>query len=146
MKGTNRFKQVIKQYLDNRAKEDELFAAKYANPKKNLDDCVQYILSEVKKSGKCGFADDEIYGMAVHYYDEEEIKVGKAGECQVVINHAVELTDAEKQKARKEAIEVYKKEQLAALKAEKEKKQEAKPKQTQQESQLDLFSMLSDEA
>ena len=29
MKGTAQFKEVIKNYLDNRAKEDELFRAKY---------------------------------------------------------------------------------------------------------------------
>ena len=29
MKGTEQFKAIIKNYLDNRAKEDELFRAKY---------------------------------------------------------------------------------------------------------------------
>ena len=29
MKGTEQFKEIIKNYLDNRAKEDELFRAKY---------------------------------------------------------------------------------------------------------------------
>ena len=29
MKGTDHFKELIKNYLDNRAKEDELFRAKY---------------------------------------------------------------------------------------------------------------------
>ncbi|MBP9481471.1 MAG: hypothetical protein KBF15_08460, partial [Parabacteroides sp.] len=40
----------------------------YSKPEKNIDDCVTYILNEVKKSGCNGFADDEIYSMAVHYY------------------------------------------------------------------------------
>ncbi len=30
--------------------------------------------------------------MAVHYYDEDDIEVGKAVSCQVAVNHVVELT------------------------------------------------------
>ncbi len=51
--------------------EDELFAAKYDNPDKNIDDCVTYILNWVQKSGCNGFCDDEIYGQAIHYYEEK---------------------------------------------------------------------------
>ena len=73
MKGTETFKKVIKAYLDKRAAEDELFAKDYAKPNKNIDDCCDFIISEVKKSGRQGFDDDEIYGLAVHYYNEEEV-------------------------------------------------------------------------
>ena len=114
MKGTDRFKEVIKAYLDKRAAEDALFAANYVNPKKSIDECAEYIISEVKKSGRHGFADDEIYGMAVHYYDEEHLEFKKCA-CGVVVNHAVELTDEEKARARKEAIEEYKAEELRKL-------------------------------
>lgn len=55
-----------------------------------------YILNTVQKSGYKGFADDEIYSMAVHYYEEENIEVGKLVNCQVVVNHQVELTPEEK--------------------------------------------------
>ena len=54
--------------------EDELFAAKYDNPDKNIDDCVTYILNWVQKSGCNGFCDDEIYGQAIHYYEEKDIE------------------------------------------------------------------------
>ena len=64
MKGSETFKKVIKAYLDKRAAEDELFAKDYAKPGKNIDDCCDFIISEVKKSGRNGFDDDEIYGMA----------------------------------------------------------------------------------
>ena len=67
MKATEEFKRNIKAHLDQMAKEDELFASSYAKPHKSLDECVNYILNEVKKSGCNGFADDEIYGMAVHH-------------------------------------------------------------------------------
>ena len=104
MKGTEHFKNTIKAYLDNRANEDELFAETYAKLNKNIDDCITYILNEVRKSGCNGFSDDEIYSMAVHYYDEDSIKAGNPINCQVVVNHTVELTAEEKEKARQEAM------------------------------------------
>lgn len=68
MNTTEYFKRTIQAYLEERAMEDELFAAKYDNPDKNIDDCVTYILNWVQKSGCNGFCDDEIYGQAIHYY------------------------------------------------------------------------------
>jgi hypothetical protein len=105
MKGTDIFKRTIHTYLVKRAANDELFAEKYANPQKNIDDCVTYILNTVQKSGCNGFADDDIYGMAVHYYDEDNIEIGKPMDAHVVVNHVVELTEEEKEQARKDAIQ-----------------------------------------
>lgn len=68
MKGTEQFKATIQDYLEYRAETDDLFAPRYADPNKNIDDCITYILNEVQRSGMNGFADDEIYSMAVHYY------------------------------------------------------------------------------
>ena len=76
MKATDYFKQTIQSYLQRRAQEDELFAPRYANPKKNIDDCITFILNYVKQSGCNGFADDEIYSLALHYYDEDDIDIG----------------------------------------------------------------------
>lgn len=104
-KATDYFKAAIQAYLEQRAKSDELFAPVFANPKKSIDECVNYILNTVQKSGINGFADDEIYSMALHYYDEEDIDAGKPLKCQVVVNHTIVLTDEEKQKARQEAIQ-----------------------------------------
>ena len=70
-------------YLEQRAAEDALFAKNYRNPAKNIDDCVTYILNYVQRSGCNGFTDGEIFGQAVHYYDENEIEVGKPIQCQV---------------------------------------------------------------
>ena len=113
-KVTDYFKLTIQNYLESRAQTDELFAPRYANPKKNIDDCVTYILNQVKQSGCKGFTDDEIYSMALHYYDEDNIEVGKSLKCKVVVNHTIELTEAEKADARQKAMqraqdEAYKK-------------------------------------
>ena len=49
MKATEHFRQTIKAYLDERAQNDELFAVSYAKENKNMDDCVTFILNQVKK-------------------------------------------------------------------------------------------------
>ena len=103
-KGTRAFNETIKAYLEERAENDALFAVKFANPSKSVEECVTYILNSVQKSGCNGFEDDEIFGMAVHYWEESEIEVGKPVNCQVVVNHTVELTEEEKEQARQDAI------------------------------------------
>ena len=104
MQVSTSFKNSIQSYLEQRAEYDELFARSYSNPLKNIEDCITYILNYVQKSGCNGFDDDEIFGQAVHYYDEADIEVGKPIDCKVVVNHHVELTEEEKAEARKEAI------------------------------------------
>lgn len=102
-------------YLEQRAAEDELFAKNYRNPAKNMDDCVTYILNYVQKSGCNGFSDGEIYGQAVHFYDENEIEVGNPLQCHVAVNHVVELTAEEKAEARQNALRQYQNEELRRL-------------------------------
>ena len=114
-KGTQAFNETIKAYLEERAENDALFVIKYANPSKSVDDCVTYILNSVRKSGCCGFTNDEIFGLAVHYYEENEIEVGKPVNCQVVVNHIVELTEEEKAQARQDAIDRLRNEEMAKM-------------------------------
>ena len=97
--------------------EDELFAAKFDNPDKNIDDCVTYILNWVQRSGCNGFCDDEIYGQAIHYYEEKDIEVGKPLDCQVTVNRHIELTEEEKAQARQDAIRQYQQEQLCKMRS-----------------------------
>ena len=105
-KATDYFKQTIQSYLQRRAQEDELFAPRYANPKKNIDDCITFILNYVKQSGCNGFADDEIYSLAMHYYDEDDIDIGKPlTNCKVDQNHTIVQTEEEKAEARRQAMQ-----------------------------------------
>ena len=113
MKTTDNFKRTIQEYLEARAKTDELFAKSYSKPNKNIDECITYILNEVQRSGCNGFEDDEIFGMAVHYYDEDNLDVGKNIDCKVVVNHTVELTEEEKQELKEKARNDFYNEQLA---------------------------------
>ena len=114
-KGTRAFNETIKAYLEERAENDALFAVKFANPSKSVEECVTYILNSVQKSGCNGFEDNEIFGMAVHYWEESEIEVGKPVNCQVVVNHIVELTKEEKAQARQDAIDRLRNEEMAKM-------------------------------
>ena len=41
-KGTRAFNDTIKAYLEARTENDALFAIKFANPSKSMEDCVTY--------------------------------------------------------------------------------------------------------
>lgn len=115
MKATEHFKQTIKTYLDERAKNDELFAVSYAKENKNMDDCVTFILNQVKRSKCMGLTDEEVYSLAVHFFDEDDIEIGNPIACNVIVNHTVELTEEEKAQARQDALKEYQAEQLRKM-------------------------------
>lgn len=125
-KGSKNFKVVIEQHLQGVAQHNSIFAEKLKNPKKNIDDCITYILNQVKQSGSNGFEDTEIFGMAMHYYDEEDVKPGDKINANVVVNHEIQLTEEEikelKEKARQKVID----DEMARLKKKPDKKSEYK--------------------
>ena len=95
---TTIFKQTIENYLKVRANADETFAKAFAKEGKSIDECANYIVNMVEETGCIGFADEDIFGMAVDYYDEDNIdpKYLKANNSirRIVTNH--QLTDEEK--------------------------------------------------
>ena len=115
MNGTEQFTRTIAEYLNLRAATDPLFAPNLAKPHKNIEDCITYILKQVQQSACNGFEDDEIYSMAVHYYDEDDLEVGSPVACDVVVNHTIVLTEEEKAEARKQAIQQYQAQELRRL-------------------------------
>lgn len=78
------FETTIQTYLENRAKEDSLFAETYKKANKSIKECCKYIYSRARKlaagGNAVGIDDATVYGWAVHYYDEDEIKVDKVQE------------------------------------------------------------------
>lgn len=115
MKTSDEFKRTIKAYLDERAAADEMFAQSYAKQGKTIDECVNFILNTVKETGCNGFTDAEIYGIAVHYYDEDNLdaKYLKGTSGNVVVNHHIELTEEEKQELAEKARKDFYNEQMA---------------------------------
>lgn len=85
MNGTSHFKRTIEAYLAQRAAEDTLFAATYKKPNKNIDDCITYILNEVKRSGCNGFTDGEIFSMAVHFYPKYIVIRSRVSFCSIIL-------------------------------------------------------------
>lgn len=83
-KATKSSIERIKDYLDRRAATDSQFAAAYAKPQKTIDGCIAHICAKVRKSGKTMLSDDEVFGWAVDYYDEDTIKDEKMPAVRIV--------------------------------------------------------------
>ena len=140
MSGTEQFTRTIAEYLNLRAATDPLFAPNLAKPHKNIEDCITYILKQVQQSGCNGFEDDEIYSMAVHYYDEDDLEMGSHVACHVVVNHTIVLTEEEKAEARKQAIQQYQAQELRRLQEPRQVKTKAST-DSEQARQPSLFDM-----
>ena len=140
MNGTEQFTRTISEYLNLRAATDPLFAPNLAKPHKNIEDCITYILKQVQQSGCNGFEDDEIYSMALHYYDEDDLEVGSPVACHVVVNHTIVLTEEEKAEARKQAIQQYQAQELRRLQVPRQVKTKASTN-SEQAPQPSLFDM-----
>lgn len=104
MKATEHFKIIIETYLRDRAETDTLFAVSFAKEDKNIQDCITYILNSVKASACVGHTSEEIFSMAVHYYDENNIDIGNPISCNIVVNYKPEITEEEKQEAKRNAL------------------------------------------
>lgn len=146
MKG---FQTAIKDHLEKMAAQDEAFAEKYAAKceaeQDSISNCCKYITNEVQKKYKQGnsavLTDAEVFGMAMHYYDED-ITPPKAGtNCTVVMSKA-ELTpedeEAIRQEARAAAEAKIRNEEAEKIRREKEaaaKKKEAAERKKKEEAE-----------
>lgn len=72
----------IGNYLKKRAETDPSVKNNLNKENKSLKECWDYVLGEVAKtmfrSGNFGCAagdDEDLYALAVHYYDEDDIKI-----------------------------------------------------------------------
>ena len=134
------FKEAIKSYLDERARTDELFAKSYAKENKNLDECCSYIMGEARKRGNAvAMSDTEVFGLVVHYYDEDDIKVNKLPAAARAVasasSQSVKLTEEDKKRAREEAIKRLTEEQYVLLR----KKPLRGKKEAMEVQQMSLF-------
>lgn len=135
-------KTAIKTYLDNRAAEDPQFAARYANPKKSIDECCKYITGEAyakAKNGTAVLSDEVVYGMAVHYYDEDNIDIKRTPSACTSAPQAKQLSKADREKLQRQAEAEYKDKVAAELKNKElarkaAQKEKAKAKREQEEA------------
>ena len=96
-------------------------------------------MGEARKRGNAvAISDEEVYGMAVHYYDEDDIKINRlpAGEETSVSSPAkpVELTEEDKKAARDKAIARLAEEQYQTL-----RKKNVRKKADDNVQQMSLF-------
>lgn len=148
------FQIAIRAYLDQMAKHDAQFALKYRNPNKSLQECCNYILNQVKRLAtqgdngvkRNGFLDEEIFGMAIHYYDEAEIakdELKPVSNYMAIVNTHIETPKEEKKPAKAEPKKPVKSEAKKAVvtKSVTPAKSVAQPqaKKPAQGAQMDLF-------
>lgn len=134
-------KTAIKIYLDNRAAADPQFAARYANPKKSIEECCRYITGEAYTKAKNGVAvlsDDAVFGLAVHYYDEDNIDIKRTPSARTSAPQA-KLSKADREKLQRQAEAEYKAKVAAELKNKElarkaAQKEKAKAKREQEEA------------
>lgn len=87
MKVTNKFTETIKEYLDKYANENFSFNECYQKTTKSIDSACNYILKIVQDSKISGYADQEIFDMAIKYYEDDSIiNDDKDISCEVVHN------------------------------------------------------------
>lgn len=103
------FETTIQTYLENRAKTDSLFAETYRKANKSIEECIKYIYSQARKLAKGGNAvgvdESTVYGWAVHYYDEDDIKVDKVKERVEVVAPAAEPIRTEQPKPQPKPVQ-----------------------------------------
>ena len=103
MKPSDDFKKTIEAYIKQQAATDPLFAPCLEKEGKNIDDCCTYIMNCAKKladesKGKAvGMTDAEVFGQAIHYYQEDNIEVDllkmKVAQCRGKCNQPSEYHD-----------------------------------------------------
>lgn len=131
MKTSKNFQKTIEGYLRSRG---DINLDKEG---KSIEECCSYICEQVKKMGVCGLADEEVFNLAVHYYDEDDIKVeGNYSNMNVVVNHHIELSEEEKEEARKQAFEEVKRRQMNKITS---RPQKPVKQAVKKEEQLSLF-------
>uniref|UniRef100_UPI004057C195 Cas9 inhibitor AcrIIA9 family protein n=1 Tax=Alistipes sp. TaxID=1872444 RepID=UPI004057C195 len=79
-KVTKEFKKCICEMLDKRAAQDQQFAEKYnaEDGKKSIEECCEYIVGRAYEKSINAATPQEVEGWAVHYYDEESVKMTPA--------------------------------------------------------------------
>lgn len=146
MKSSENFIEAIRHYLDSRAESDNLFAIRYADPSKSVEECCQYILNEVKRQGVSVMTNDEVYSLATHYFDGDvsEKEIGKPINCKVVISKD-RLTEEDKAELKEQAMEQYRQEQLREIRSQSKPKAQPKATAPKAGAEIDTIPNLFDE-
>ena len=128
LKSNNAAIAAMQQMLQERILAEPALAIKLANPKKTLEDAVNYLCNEIKKSGLCVVDDQTVLSILLHFYDEDDIEDGGTPiNCNIVVSKP-ELSEEDKAELKEQAMEQYREEQLREIRRQSAPK--AHPKQT----------------
>lgn len=112
----------IGNYLKKRADTDPSVKNNLQKENKSLKECWDYVLGEVAKTmyrnGKFGCAagdDEDLYALAVHYYDEDEIKIEPLP-SDMKVEAKMDEDKKEEKAAESEPKELPKKEKVKRIK------------------------------
>lgn len=137
----NEFELAIKSHLDKVASEDPAFAEKYSTKceveKDSIEKCCNYIISEVQKLKRQAMTNAEVFGMAMHFFDENISFEDEASKCHVVVSHE-RLSDEDKERIRRQAQEEVEREAVEAEKKkiiDEKKKEEEKARKKAEEAE-----------
>ena len=146
MKSNDSALAVMQQMLQERCIAEPSFAIKMANPSKSLEGAVNYLCSQIQKSGLCVVDDQEVMNILVHYFDENEIEDCGKVNCNIVVSKP-ELSEEDKEILKEQAMEEYKKEQLQQIRRDNAQKATSKPTATapKKGSEIDTIPNLFDD-
>lgn len=138
--------EILKAYLDERAKNDELFAVTYAKPNKAFERCWQYIFQQAAKyaadcpGGKmAAIMDKDVFAWAVHYYDEDDLEIDKPKPQPAPLPVAKPTPSKQEKKAEK-ASDKPKAKASASQQEKPQQKAGKRAKKTSEEEDLGLFA------
>ena len=127
LKSNNAAIAAMQQMLQERCIAEPTFAIKMANPLKSMEGAVNYLCSQIQKSGMCCVDDTTVMNILVHYFDENEIEDCGKVNCNIVVSKP-ELSEEDKAELKEQAMEQYREEQLREIRRQSAPK--AQPKAT----------------
>lgn len=119
--------EVMQQMLQERCIAEPMFAIKMANSSKSMEGAVNYLCSQIQKSGLCVVDDTTVMNLLVHYFDGDvdEKEIPTSINCNIVVGKP-ELSEEDKAQLREQAKEQYREEQLRELRRQNQPKPQAK--------------------
>lgn len=95
----NTFEKIIQEFIEKTCKTDEVLAKKYEDSGKDIAGCCRYIKSEARKKAQNGCAvieDAQVFGWAVHYFDEGLKAPADSPEAEVKVSSSAKVENTPK--------------------------------------------------
>lgn len=124
-KSNNAAIAAMQQMLQERCIAEPAFAVKMASPDKSFEGAVNYLCSQIQKSGMCMVDNETVLNILTHYFDQADVdEVGKVN-CNIVVSKP-ELSEEDKAELRQQAMEQYREEQLREMRRQSQPKPQPK--------------------